>query len=318
VLLCPVFNRSPGAIAACSANGTFHIQYEDGDEEIGVFLCFIKPRGAPEPPPPSKQMLTRMRMRRTKAADIDDDGEWCVGSRLEALDQAVSTAHVWRKASVLATDGKGESRMVKVHFTGWNTRYDEWLTISGGRLRQEKKPEGLRAEEEPGIKRRKGIKQTSTASEAEAEAEAEEETAAEGGMLREVEAEGSREVEGDGVACAYCAWGDDEAGNELLLCDSPSCDAAFHQRSAAAYSATPHTPHTHYAQALAIRYCVHRIQVLAHAPRLRACGQVALPRLHHLASRALWPRSRGSQGPSHLALVPPTRAAPPRGGRRRP
>ena len=172
MLLCPVFNRSPGAIAACSANGTFHIQYEDGDEEIGVFLCFIKPRGAPEPPPPSKQMLTRMRMRRTKAADIDDDGEWCVGSRLEALDQAVSTAHVWRKASVLATDGKGESRMVKVHFTGWNTRYDEWLTISGGRLRQEKKPEGLRAEEEPGIKRRKGIKQTSTASEAEAEAEA--------------------------------------------------------------------------------------------------------------------------------------------------
>jgi len=187
-----------------------------------VFLCFIKPRGAPEPPPPSEQMLSRMR--RTKAAEAaetDDDGKWCVGSRLEALDQTVSTAHVWRKASVLAIDGKGPSRMVKVHFKGWNTRYDEWLTISGGRLRQGKKPEGPRAEE-PGAKRKKGAKQTAVASEAEAAAE-------------EEEAEGSREVEGDGETCVQCAWGDDEAGNELLLCDGPSCDAAFHQRCVAAW-----------------------------------------------------------------------------------
>ena len=151
------------------------------------------------------------------------------------VDQAASTAHVWRKANVLAIEGG----MVKVHFEGWNTRYDEWLTISGGRLRQGKKAVGLRAEEPGTNKRRKGIKQTATASEAEAEAEAEEEAAAE-----EEEAEGSREVEGDGVACEQCAWGDDEAGNELLLCDSPSCDAAFHQRCADRLprSATP--PHT--------------------------------------------------------------------------
>ena len=149
------------------------------------------------------------------------------------VDQAASTAHVWRKANVLAIEGG----MVKVHFEGWNTRYDEWLTISGGRLRQGKKAEGLRAEELGTNKRRKGIKQTATASEAEAEGE--EEAAAE-----EEEAEGSREVEGDGVACVQCAWGDDEAGNELLLCDSPSCDAAFHQRCADRLprSATP--PHT--------------------------------------------------------------------------
>ena len=187
-----------------------------------VFLCFIKPRGAPEPPPPSEQMLSRMR--RTKAleaAETHDGGKWCVGSRLEALDQAVSTAHVWRKASVLAIDGKGPSRAVKVHFTGWNTRYDEWLTISGGRLRQGKKSEEPRPEE-PGTKRKKGTKQTAVASEAEAAAE-------------EEEAGGSEEVEGDGETCVQCAWGDDEAGNELLLCDGPSCDAAFHQRCAAAW-----------------------------------------------------------------------------------
>ena len=140
------------------------------------------------------------------------------------VDQAASTAHVWRKANVLAIEGG----MVKVHFEGWNTRYDEWLTISGGRLRQGKKAEGLRAEELGTNKRRKGIKQTATASEAEAEGE--EEAAAE-----EEEAEGSREVEGDGETCVQCAWGDDEAGNELLLCDGPSCDAAFHQRCVAAW-----------------------------------------------------------------------------------
>ena len=133
------------------------------------------------------------------------------------VDQAASTAHVWRKANVLAIEGG----KVKVHFEGWNTRYDEWLTISGGRLRQGKKPEGPRAEE-PGAKRKKGAKQTAVASEAEAAAE-------------EEEAEGSREVEGDGETCVQCAWGDDEAGNELLLCDGPSCDAAFHQRCVAAW-----------------------------------------------------------------------------------
>ena len=42
--------------------------------------------------------------------------------------------------------------------------------------------------------------------------------------------------------CGGCPWDDDEAGNEILLCDGPSCDAAFHQRCVAAlYATTSHS-----------------------------------------------------------------------------
>ena len=88
-------------------------------------------------------------------AQVDDS--WCVGSRLEALDKV----DIWCRASVLATKGEGPSRMVKVHYVGWNKRLDEWLSVSGGRLRQEENAQEL---EEPSTKRRKG-KQTAAASE---------------------------------------------------------------------------------------------------------------------------------------------------------
>ena len=82
---------------------------------------------------------------------------WCVGSRLEALDKV----NIWCRASVLATQGEGPSRMLKVHYVGWNKRLDVWLAVSGGRLRKEENAEAL---EEPSTKRRKG-KQTAAASE---------------------------------------------------------------------------------------------------------------------------------------------------------
>ena len=90
-----------------------------------------------------------------QTAQADDN--WCVGSRLEALDKV----NIWCRASVLATQGEGPSRMLKVHYVGWSKRLDEWLAVSGGRLRKEEKAEAF---EEPSTKRRKG-KQTAAASE---------------------------------------------------------------------------------------------------------------------------------------------------------
>ena len=51
--------------------------------------------------------------------------------------------------------------------------------------------------------------------------------------------------------CGVCRWDDDEAGNEILLCDGPSCDAAFHQKYVAALYASQHTSHSICAKALA-------------------------------------------------------------------
>ena len=91
----------------------------------------------------------------------DEGDNWCVGSQLEAQD----TFDTWCRASVLATRGEGPSRDLKVHYVGWSPRLDEWLFVSGGRLRKEEKAEALG---EPSTKRRKG-KQTAAASEDEEE-----------------------------------------------------------------------------------------------------------------------------------------------------
>ena len=41
---------------------------------------------------------------------------------------------------------------------------------------------------------------------------------------------GSETHQEDDVVCKKCGWGDDNEGNEILLCDGPGCTAAFHQR----------------------------------------------------------------------------------------
>ena len=61
--------------------------------------------------------------------------DWCVGSRLEALDKV----NVWCPASVVAIRGEGPSRELKVHYVGWTKRMDEWLAVADGRLRAEKR-----------------------------------------------------------------------------------------------------------------------------------------------------------------------------------
>ena len=78
--------------------------------------------------------------------DDDDDGlrekpgfrlasdpsiHWRSGSKVSALDKC----NVWCDAVVTDERGQGSSRQLRVHYSGWNKRFDEWLFVSGGRLR---------------------------------------------------------------------------------------------------------------------------------------------------------------------------------------
>ena len=78
--------------------------------------------------------------------DDDDDGlrekpgfrlasdpsiHWRSGSKVSALDKC----NVWCDAVVTDERGQGSSRQLRVHYSGWNKRFDDWLFVSGGRLR---------------------------------------------------------------------------------------------------------------------------------------------------------------------------------------
>ena len=78
--------------------------------------------------------------------DDDDDGlrekpgfrlasdpsiHWRSGSKVSALDKC----NVWCDAVVTDERGQGSSRQLRVHYSGWNKRFDEWLFVSGGGLR---------------------------------------------------------------------------------------------------------------------------------------------------------------------------------------
>ena len=53
-----------------------------------------------------------------------------IGERLKALDKA----GVWRDAKVINERVKDSRRQVKVHFHGWNQRWDEWIDMDVERL----------------------------------------------------------------------------------------------------------------------------------------------------------------------------------------
>ena len=48
---------------------------------------------------------------------------------------ALDKCNVWCDAVVTDERGQGSSRQLRVHYSGWNKRFDEWLFVSGGRLR---------------------------------------------------------------------------------------------------------------------------------------------------------------------------------------
>ena len=50
------------------------------------------------------------------------------------------------------------------------------------------------------------------------------------GEEEEGEEEEEQECGDDGTVCADCGVGEDEEGNEILLCDGEGCERAFHQR----------------------------------------------------------------------------------------
>ena len=81
-----------------------------------------------------------------EVVDGDEGDNWCIGSRLEALDKV----NIWLQAKVVDIRGAGPSRELKVHYDGWNKRYDEWLPLSGGRLRAKQRAEAV---QEPSSKR---------------------------------------------------------------------------------------------------------------------------------------------------------------------
>jgi len=53
------------------------------------------------------------------------------GSRLLALD----VREVWCAATVLDTRGSAAELQCKVHYSGWKSRWDEWIPLRSGRLR---------------------------------------------------------------------------------------------------------------------------------------------------------------------------------------
>ena len=97
----------PAVVTKVWRSGEMDVRYDDGDVELQ------KPH------------------RRVRAAAPAGGDEWRVGSRLEALDKVSA----WCFATVLAMRGEGHSRMLKVHYMGWSSKWDQWLAVSGGRLR---------------------------------------------------------------------------------------------------------------------------------------------------------------------------------------
>ena len=56
---------------------------------------------------------------------------WAVGDRVEALDEMGT----WYEAAVVGARGADESRELRVHYKGWNSRRDEWIGASSSRVR---------------------------------------------------------------------------------------------------------------------------------------------------------------------------------------
>ena len=57
---------------------------------------------------------------------------WAAGSRLECY---CHRDRVWTDAKVLKARGEGITRELRVHYMSWNSKYDEWVQVSSGRLR---------------------------------------------------------------------------------------------------------------------------------------------------------------------------------------
>ena len=57
--------------------------------------------------------------------------KWPLGTKLLALD----VRQIWCNATVIDTRGSGVGREVKVHYQGWNKRWDEWILERSSRLR---------------------------------------------------------------------------------------------------------------------------------------------------------------------------------------
>jgi hypothetical protein len=64
---------------------------------------------------------------------MDGGPEWAVNDRLWARDRC----YAWYESTVVAEDGDGDQRMLKIHFNGWNDRHNEQIRAKSRRLRAE-------------------------------------------------------------------------------------------------------------------------------------------------------------------------------------
>jgi hypothetical protein len=54
----------------------------------------------------------------------------CIGDRLRARDSRGG----WYESKVVDVSGNGRRRELKMHFLGWNAKWDEWIRVGSGRL----------------------------------------------------------------------------------------------------------------------------------------------------------------------------------------
>ena len=63
----------------------------------------------------------------------DGHSPWAVSDRLWARDRC----YKWLWARVVSEDGEGAERELRIHFEGWESRYDETIPADSRRLRKE-------------------------------------------------------------------------------------------------------------------------------------------------------------------------------------
>ena len=156
-------------VVAAYKDGRHLVKYTDGDSRWHIISDYERdgtvrwPAGTTHRGSPDR-MLRMMGGRMTGGAgssSSSDNGRLvsvpvgttpvgtnaAVGDRLEARD----TQGKWAEARVLEVRENSESallREIKVHYSGFNSRFDEWITVNEGRLRNWRGGRGRRRAEE--------------------------------------------------------------------------------------------------------------------------------------------------------------------------
>jgi len=61
--------------------------------------------------------------------------DWEIGSKLQCYDEYL---HKWQNAKIVGMQRDGASSSFKIHYEGWNAKWDEWVPLCSCRLRSKK------------------------------------------------------------------------------------------------------------------------------------------------------------------------------------